>query len=46
MLKQVLEDIQHLSVQQGRSGKLSSRSCPGQYKNSRTNDRADAKSRE
>ena len=43
VLKQVLEDVQHLGVQQGRSGKFSSRGGAGQNKNSRADDRPDAK---
>ena len=46
VLKQVLEDVQHLGVQQGRSRKLSSRGGPGKNKNSRADDRADAQRRQ
>jgi hypothetical protein len=43
VLKQVLEDVQHLSMQQGWSRKLSSRGRSRKNKNSRADDRADAK---
>jgi hypothetical protein len=45
VLKQVLEDIQHLGMQQGRSGKFSSRGSAGQNKNARADDGPNAKRR-
>src|SRR5262245_60665546 len=46
VLKQVLEDIQHLGMQQRRCGVLSCRCGAGKHKNSRADDRADTKRRE
>ena len=46
VLKQVLEHVQHLGMQQGRSRIFSSRGGPGQNKNSRADNRADAQRRQ
>ena len=44
VLKQVLENVQHLGMQQRRCGVLSCRRGAGKHKNSRTDNRADTKS--
>src|SRR5215467_7211837 len=46
VLKQVLEDVQYLGMQQRGCGVLSCRGSAGKHKNSRADNRADAKRRE
>ena len=46
VLKQVLEDIQHLGMQQRRCGILSGCRGTGKHKNSRADNRADTKGRQ